>query len=98
MGLGEELKSRIGWLFFYGLVGGDFAVTDINDAVSVLGDVFFVGYQDDGVALGVQAGEQGHDFVAGLGVEVAGGLVSQDNGWRIHEGSGYGYTLTLSAG
>ena len=61
------------------LVAGDYAVLDVNDAVRVLGDVVFVGDQDDGVAVGLQAVQQGHDFDAGLRVEVAGGFVGEDD-------------------
>ena len=37
-----------------GLVGGDFAVADVHDAVGVFGDVRLVGDEDDGVAFGLQ--------------------------------------------
>jgi hypothetical protein len=57
----------------------DDAVLDIDDAVGVLGDVVLVGDKDDGVAFGMQAVEEGHDLVAGLGVEVAGGLVGKND-------------------
>jgi len=40
-------------LLLGGFVGGDFAVADIDDAMSVLGDVVFVGDENDGVALAV---------------------------------------------
>jgi hypothetical protein len=50
------------------LVPFDHAIFDINDAVGVLGDVLFMGDQDDGVALGLQAVEQRHDVGAGLRV------------------------------
>src|ERR1039457_3855612 len=58
----------------------DFAVADVDDAVGVQGDIVFVGHQDDGIALLVEAFEEAHDFVAGGGIEVAGGLVGQQNG------------------
>ena len=68
--IGLELKSRIGWanpcfcdLLSYGLVGIDFPVADVDDAVGVLGDIVFVGHENDGVPLSVEACEQGHDFV-----------------------------------
>ncbi len=35
------------------LIGGDFAVADVDDAVGVFGDVRLVRDDDDGVALGV---------------------------------------------
>jgi hypothetical protein len=50
------------------LVPFDHAILDVDDAVGVLGDVLFMGDQDDGVALGLQAVEQRHDVGAGLRV------------------------------
>src|SRR5258707_12995315 len=41
-------------LVFYCLVGFDFAVADVDDAVGSLGDVVFVGDHNDGVALLMQ--------------------------------------------
>ena len=58
-----------------GVVGVDGAVADGDDAVGEFGDVGLVGDDDDGVALGVEVVEEGHDLVAGFGVEVSGGLV-----------------------
>ena len=46
----------------------------MHDPVGVLGDVGLVGDEHNRVAARVQLVEEGHDFVAGLGVEVAGGL------------------------
>ena len=63
-----------------GFVGEDLAVADVDDAVGVLGDVGLVGDEDDGVALGVKSVKEGHDLDAGFGVEVAGGLVGEDDG------------------
>ena len=62
------------------------------------GDVVFVGDQDDSVAVGLQAIHQGHDFVSGLGVEVAGGFVGEDDRRTVYEGAGDGDSLALSAG
>ena len=53
-------------LLFNGLVRGDFAVADMDDAVRVLGDIVLVSHQNDGVALGMEVREQRHDFVTGL--------------------------------
>ena len=60
----------------------------MNHAVGIAGDVVLVGDQHDGVALPVQAVEQGHDFVARLRVQVAGGLIGQDDGGIVDEGAG----------
>ena len=81
-----------------GLVAGDDAVADGDDAVGELGDVGLVGDDDDGVALGVELVEEGHDLVAGLGVEVSGGLVGEDDGGVVDQGAGDGDALALAAG
>jgi hypothetical protein len=62
-------------LLFYGFIGGDFAVADMDDAVSVLRYVVFVGDENDGVAFAVQVGKKRHDLLAGPRIEVAGRLV-----------------------
>ncbi len=81
-----------------GMIAGDDAVADGDDAVGVLGDVGLVGDDDDGVAAGVEIVEEGHDLVAGLGVEVSGGLVGEDDGGAVDEGAGDGDALALAAG
>jgi hypothetical protein len=77
---------------------GDDAVADGDDAVGELGDVGLVGDDDDGVALGVEIVEERHDLVAGLGVEVAGGFVGEDDGGLVDQGAGDGDALALAAG
>ena len=62
-----------------------------------LGDVGLVGDDDDGVALGVEFVEERHDLVAGLGVEVSGGFIGEDDGRPVHEGSGDSHTLALTS-
>ena len=46
----------------------------------------------------MQAIHQGHDFVAGLGVEIASGFVGQNDGRAVHQSAGDGDSLALSAG
>jgi len=41
----------------FALVAGDDAIFDVNDAVGVFGDIAFVRYEDDGIALGLKAVE-----------------------------------------
>jgi len=48
------------------LVAFHLAVANVDDAVGVFGDVVFVGDQDDGITLFVQAVKERHDFGAGL--------------------------------
>ena len=57
----------------------DLTVAEVNGAVGVGGDVGFVGDEHDRVARFVEAFEHAHDFGAGLRVEVAGGLVGQQD-------------------
>ena len=46
----------------------------------------------------VQPLEQRHDFVAGGGIEVAGGLVGQQDRGVVHQRAGHGHALPLAAG
>ena len=80
------------------MVTGDDAVAYGDDPVGVFGDVGLVGYDDDGVSAGVEVVEEGHDLVAGLGVEVAGGFVGEDDGGVVDKGAGDGDALALAAG
>src|SRR5689334_22858647 len=80
------------------MVAGDDAVANGDDTMSVLGDIRLVGDEDDGVAPSVEFIKEGHDLVAGLGVEVAGGLVGEDDGGVVDKGTGDGHALALTAG
>src|ERR1019366_6331351 len=80
------------------LIAEDLAVANVDDAMRVLGDIVLVGDQDDGVALIVQTIEQRHNFHAGLRVQVAGGLVRQNDGRTVDQGASNGHALPLSAG
>ena len=81
-----------------GLIAGDDTVPDGDDAVSEFGDVGLVGDEDDGVAAGMKIVEERHDLVAGLGVEVSGRLVRQDDGGIVDQGASDGDALALAAG
>src|SRR5271163_401159 len=70
---------------FLALVALDYPVLDVDHAVSILGDVMLVSDQHDGVSLAVQAVEQGHDFRSGCRIEVAGGLIRENNGRPIDQ-------------
>jgi hypothetical protein len=80
-----------------GLIGGDQAVADADDPAGVKGNLFFVGDHDDGVSTPGQFFEEAEDLDAGLGIQIPGGLVGQDDGRRVYQGSGDGDALTLSA-
>ena len=81
-----------------GLVGVDLAVANMHHAMRKFGDVRLVGDQHNGVAVGVQRIEERHDLQAGLGVEVAGGLVGQENLGGVEQRPGDGHALLLAAG
>ena len=51
-----------------------------------------------GCTLGIYSREEFHYAVGGLVVEVAGGLVGDDDGRSVQEGTGYGDALLLAAG
>src|SRR3974390_1676697 len=80
------------------LVAEHLAVFDVDDAVSILGNVMLVRHQDDGVALLMQAIKQRHDLDAGLRVQVSRGLVGQDDRWAIDQRASDRDSLTLTAG
>ena len=54
------------WCLSFHFVALDYSVLDVDDAVSISGDVIFMGDQDDRIALRMKAIEERHDFVAGL--------------------------------
>ncbi len=61
----------------------DFAVAEGDFALGECGHLGIVGDHDDGVALGVEILEElGDDLLVG-GVEVAGGLVGEEDGWVV---------------
>ena len=72
------------------------AVEEAHQALGFQGLLLVVGYHHDGGAfLAVEAEQQGHYFLAHHRVEVAGGLVGQDNFGRAHQGAGNGHPLPL---
>ena len=73
------------------------AVEHVDDAGGVGGEGGVVGDHDDGVAEGVNITEFFHDDVGGAGVEVAGGLVGEDEAGVGDEGAGDGNALLLTA-
>src|SRR5262249_53899505 len=70
------------------LVALDLSVADVDRAVRVLRDVALVGDDDDGVAVLVQLLEQPHDLLARGRVEVARGLVGQEDRGVHDQGPG----------
>ena len=80
-----------------GFVREDLAVADMHNAMRKLRDISFVRHEHDGIALGVQMVEERHDLLAGLGVEIAGRLIGEDDRRMIDQGTGDGYALALAA-
>ena len=91
--LGRALALQL----LHPLVFFHFSVADVDDAVSVQGDIVLVGHQHNGITLRVEALEQSHDFVAGSRVQVSGGLISQQDGRVIHQSTGNRYALPRAA-
>ena len=78
---------------------GDFAVAHVEDAVGDLGGLGVVGDHEDGlVELAAGVAEHLEDGVGVFGVEVAGGLVGEDDGGAVDERAGDGDALLLAAG
>ncbi len=84
-------------LQFWQHILDDPAVEEVDDAVGVARVALRVGDHHDGGALVVQLGEQIHHLLAVLGVEVAGGLVGEDELGVGDHGAGNGHALLLSA-
>ena len=70
-------KGRIGDRLFphHFFVGSDFAIANKNDAVGMLRDVHFMGYQNDGISLLMKICKQPHNFFACFGVQISRRLV-----------------------
>jgi hypothetical protein len=78
---------------------GDFAVAHVEDAIGDLGGLGVVGDHEDGlVELAAGLAEHLENGVGIFGVEVAGGLVGEDDGGAGDEGAGDSDTLLLAAG
>ena len=75
------------------------AVLDFQDPVVGGDEAAVVGDDHDGCARGfLEAAEDCVDLVAGLGVELAGRLVGEQDDWLFHEGTGDRHSLLLAAG
>src|SRR5690348_6767946 len=76
-------------------IAGDLAVLDADHPAAVVGDVLIVGHHHDGITRLVQFVEHGHHVAGGAGIQVAGGLVRQQDRGRAHQGAGDGHALAL---
>jgi len=69
----------------------------VEDPVGVEGHLPVVGDQNQGVPLPVDLLEERHDLHPGAGVQVARGLVGQQDGRPVDQGPGDGHPLALAA-
>ncbi len=77
----------------------DAAVGEPDDLVCVRGEVRVVGDENDGGSgLVVQGFEEGEDAGPGGAIEVAGGLVGEEDAGLVGEGAGDGDALLFAAG
>ena len=80
------------------LVPLDATVHQLDGPVGMAGDVGFVSNNDNGVAVGMQPVEQGHDLNAGLGIEISSGLIGQQDGRVVYQGPRNRDPLALASG
>ena len=66
----------------------DFAVEEVNLALCVRGKTRVVSHHADGRALAVQLLQQLHHRFAIARIQVSGGLISQQDGWRSRQCAG----------
>ena len=101
-GLLDQERGRLGGGLAFSqvcCVGDDLAVAHHDEPVRERGDARVVRHHDDrALPLGGHLLEQAGDLVGGLAVEVAGGLVGQDELGLGHERAGDRDALLLPAG
>ena len=74
------------------------AVFHLKDGVGLFGDGGVVGYYDDGAAVIVIEGTEDLDYVGGVGgIEVARGLIGEDDLAALRESARDCHTLLLAA-
>ena len=72
------------------------AVTEDDVAGGILCDFWVVGDEDDGASLGMKLLEEDKNLERRTRVEITGCLISQDDGWIVHQGAGDSHTLHLT--
>src|SRR5437667_12859228 len=81
-----------------GFVARNPSVQNSDDPTRVTGHGLFMGDDDDGVTLLREFLEQGHDFDAGLRIEVARRFIGQKNRGVVDERARDGNALTVAYG
>ena len=80
------------------VVGNDPAVAHGDDPARIFGDIGFMGDDDDRHALiAVERDQRLHDLMRGLGVEIAGGFVREQDARAVDQRPGDGDALLLAA-
>src|SRR3954454_18995063 len=96
---GPGTGSREGPVDPTGLVADQHAAVELDDPPAHgVDDAGVVGRHDHRRARAIDAVEQAHDAHRGAGVEVAGGLVGQEDERPVHKGPGDGHPLLLTTG
>ena len=65
--------------------------------MGMVGDVRLVGHQQDSLAAAMDVVQQRHDLPAGHGIQVARGLIRQNDAGPGHQRPGHSHPLALAA-
>ena len=76
-------------------VGNDLAILEVDHPPGVTRNVQLVCDHHNRRALPVQLAQQAHDLLTGMGIQVAGRLVGEENGGMVDECAGDGDPLLL---
>ncbi len=79
------------------LVTGNLTVVEPNDALSLFGNIHFVGNQHHSDAIPVELPKECNNLVSSSTIKVSSGLVSPNYVWVVHQCPGDGYPLLLTA-
>src|SRR6266568_1337370 len=74
------------------------AIADLDDPLSIVGNLRIMSDQDDGVPTGMQFMENRHHLLAAFTIQGTGRLVCQDNVAAVHQCPGNTDPLLLAAG
>jgi len=84
---------------FHGFIADDAPVPESDDPPAESGDVRLMGHEDDrDPRFPVEFHEKLHDLDTGMGVQITGGLIGQDQRRLVHESACDGHPLLLAAG
>src|SRR2546423_9665619 len=81
-----------------GNVGNDLSIAHDHVAPGITGNVQFMSHHDERDALLVQLLEHPHYLNARLAVQIASGLISEEQGGLVDQCPSDGHTLLLAAG